>query len=89
MVQWHHKVLTYIEYRAVSGVFRTIDPPPPLHPESVSSPRTKGGGYTPKTFHIQTFDLAWLSACVAGSSLIFQWKWTWSDLKLAVQRREF
>ncbi len=41
-----HKVLTYIEYRAVSGVFRTTDPPPPLHPASVSSPRTKGGGYT-------------------------------------------
>jgi hypothetical protein len=39
-----HKVLTYIKYRAVSGVFRTIDPPPPLHPASVSSPRTKGGG---------------------------------------------
>jgi hypothetical protein len=38
-----HKVLTYIEYRAVSGVFRTIDPPPSLHPASVSSPRTKGG----------------------------------------------
>ncbi len=32
-----HKVLTYIEYRAVSGVFRINDPPPPL-------PRTKGGG---------------------------------------------
>ncbi len=31
-----HKVLTYEEYRAVSGVFRTIDPPPPLHPASVS-----------------------------------------------------
>ncbi len=28
----------------MSGVFRTIDPPPPLHPASVSSPRTKGGG---------------------------------------------
>jgi hypothetical protein len=40
-----HKVLTYIEYRAVSGVFRTIDPPPPLHSASVSSPCTKGGGY--------------------------------------------
>jgi hypothetical protein len=39
-----HKVLTYIEYRAVSGVFRTINPPPPLHPASVSSPRTKGEG---------------------------------------------
>ncbi len=41
-----HKVLTYIWYRAVSGVFRTIDLPPPLHSASVSSPRTKGGGYT-------------------------------------------
>ncbi len=41
-----HKVLTYIEYRAVSGVFGTIDPHPPLHPASVSSLHTKGGGYT-------------------------------------------
>jgi hypothetical protein len=38
-----HKVLTYIEYRAVSGVFPTIDPPPPLHPASVSSPAPKAG----------------------------------------------
>ncbi len=28
----------------MSGVFQNIDPPPPLHPVSVSSPRTKGGG---------------------------------------------
>jgi hypothetical protein len=35
---------TYVEYRAVSGVFQNIDPPPPLHPANVSSPRTKGGG---------------------------------------------
>ncbi len=42
----NHKVLTNIEYRAVSGVFRTIDPPTPPHTTSVSSPRTKGGGYT-------------------------------------------
>ncbi len=43
-----HKVLTYVEYRAVSGVFQNIDPstPSPLHPASVSSPRTKGGVYT-------------------------------------------
>ncbi len=27
----------------MSGVFRTIDPPPPLHPGSVSSPRPEGG----------------------------------------------
>ncbi len=44
MVGEGHKLLTYIEYRAVSGVFRTIDPPPPLHLASVSSPRTKGRG---------------------------------------------
>ncbi len=25
----NHKVLTYVEYRAVSGVFQNIDPPPP------------------------------------------------------------
>jgi hypothetical protein len=28
----------------VSGVFQNIDPPPPLHPAMVSSPRNKGGG---------------------------------------------
>jgi hypothetical protein len=46
MLLWH-KVFTYVKYRAVSGVFQNIeniDPPPPLHPASVSSPRTKGGG---------------------------------------------
>ncbi len=40
------KYLKYVEYRAVSGVFQNIDPPSPLHPATVSSPRTKGGGYT-------------------------------------------
>jgi hypothetical protein len=39
-----HEVLTYVEYRAVSGVFQNIDSPPPFNPVSVSSPRTKGGG---------------------------------------------
>ncbi len=39
-----YKVLTYVQYRAVSGVFQNIDPPPPLHPANVSSPRTIGGG---------------------------------------------
>jgi hypothetical protein len=42
--EWVAQVLMYVEYRAVSGVFQNIDPPPPLHPASVSSPRTKGGG---------------------------------------------
>jgi hypothetical protein len=45
-VPLNHKVLTYIEYIAVSGVFRTIDPPPPLPLASASSPRTKGLVYT-------------------------------------------
>ncbi len=30
----------------MSGIFRTIDPLPPFHPASVSSPCTKGGGGT-------------------------------------------
>jgi len=37
-----HKV--YEEYRAVSGVSKILTPHPPLHPTSVSSPSTKGGG---------------------------------------------
>ncbi len=45
-----HKVLTYVEYRAVSSVFQNIDPPPPLHPASVSSLRTKGGGHCYKDY---------------------------------------
>ena len=39
-----YKVLTYEEYRAVSGVFQNIEPPPPFHPASVSSPAPKAGG---------------------------------------------
>jgi hypothetical protein len=27
-----HKVITYVEYRAVSGIFHSIDPPPPPTP---------------------------------------------------------
>ncbi len=45
-----HKVLTYVDYRAVSDVFQNIDPHPLLPLASVSSPlvlpHTKGGGYT-------------------------------------------
>ncbi len=45
-----HKVLTYVEYRAVFGVFQNIDPPPhPLSTQRVCpSPdqRRGGGGYT-------------------------------------------
>ncbi len=37
-----NKVLTYVEYRAVSGVFQNIDPPFP--PSECVLPRTKGGG---------------------------------------------
>ncbi len=39
-----YKVLTCEEYIAVSGVFQNIDPPPPFHPASVSSPAPKAGG---------------------------------------------
>ncbi len=38
------KKYLYSTYHKVSGVFWTIDPLPHLHPPSVSSPRTKGGG---------------------------------------------
>jgi hypothetical protein len=41
----YHKVLTYVEYRAVSGVFQNIDPHP-LSTQRVCPPRIKGGGYT-------------------------------------------
>jgi hypothetical protein len=44
IVGYTHKVLTNVEYRAVSDVFQNIDPPPPLPLASVSFPRTKGGG---------------------------------------------
>ncbi len=44
VVTFLHKVLTYIEYRAVSSVFRTIDPPPPLHPASVPPPPPQKAG---------------------------------------------
>jgi hypothetical protein len=40
----HDEVRTYVENRAVSGVFQNIDPLPPLHPASVSSPAPKAGG---------------------------------------------
>ncbi len=39
-----HKVLTYVEYRAVPGVFQNVDPPPPLHPASGPPPAPKAGG---------------------------------------------
>ncbi len=38
LIRSRHKVLTYIEYRALSGVFRNIDPPPPHRPASVYTP---------------------------------------------------
>ncbi len=45
LVMQYHKVLTYIEYRAVSGVFRTIDTPPPSPPnECVLPPHQRRGG---------------------------------------------
>jgi hypothetical protein len=42
-----HKVLTYLENRAVSGVFRTIDPPKPSPPsECVLPPYQRQGVHT-------------------------------------------
>ena len=44
--EWH-KVLTYVEYRVVSGVFQNIDPPPPTPPsECVLPPHQKLGVHT-------------------------------------------
>jgi hypothetical protein len=41
-----HKALTYKEFRAVSGVFGTIDPPPPSPPSECPPPAPKAEGYT-------------------------------------------
>jgi hypothetical protein len=44
-----HKVLTYVEYRAVSGVFQNIDLPHPLSTQGVCpppAPKAVGGGGT-------------------------------------------
>jgi hypothetical protein len=38
-----HKVLTYVEYRAVSASSKILTTHPPLHPASVSSPAPKAG----------------------------------------------
>ncbi len=44
IVSVSRKVLTYIEYRVVSVVFRTIDPPPPHRPARVYPPPHSLGG---------------------------------------------
>jgi hypothetical protein len=44
-----NKVLIYVEYRAVSGVFQTIDPPTPLSTQRVCpppAPKAGGAHYT-------------------------------------------
>ncbi len=41
-----HKVLSYIEYRAVSGVFRTLTPHPLSTQRVCFPPAPKAGGYT-------------------------------------------
>jgi hypothetical protein len=39
------EVLTFVDYRAVSGVFQNMDPPPPSPPsECVLPPHQRGGG---------------------------------------------
>ncbi len=44
-----HKVHTYVEYRAVSGVFHNIDPPPPSPPSVCVLPphQRRGGTHSP------------------------------------------
>ncbi len=42
-----NKVLTYIEYRAVSGVFRTIDPSPPSECVLLPPHQRPGGAHSP------------------------------------------
>ncbi len=64
----HHKVLTYVEYRAVSGVFQSIDPPPPSSPsECVLPPHQRRGGY-------------WGTHSPGGGGSVF---WKMSDIGLA------
>jgi len=46
------KVLTHVEYSAVSGVFQNIDPHPPSTQSECVLPPTKGGGYTLGGFNI-------------------------------------
>ncbi len=51
------KVITYIEYKTVSGVFRTIDPPPhPLSTERVCPPphQRPGGKHSPAVSTVKT-----------------------------------
>jgi hypothetical protein len=41
---YFHKVLTYVEYRAVSDVFQNIDPPLPSPPSECVLPPVRGVG---------------------------------------------
>jgi hypothetical protein len=41
-----HKELTYVEYRAVPGVFQNIDPPSPSPPGECVLPQHPRQGYT-------------------------------------------
>jgi hypothetical protein len=51
------KVLTYVEYRAVSGVFQNIDPPPPHRPAEGGHTRWEERGVGGKYFgRRQTLD---------------------------------
>ncbi len=45
-VTYTHKVLTYVEYRAVSGVFQNIDPHPLYTQRLCPPPAPKAGGGT-------------------------------------------
>jgi hypothetical protein len=46
---WAQSILTYVEYRAVSGVFQNIDPPTPSPPSECVLPlhQRQGGTHSP------------------------------------------
>jgi hypothetical protein len=66
-----HKVLTYAEYRAVSGVFQTIDPSPLSTQRVCPPPAPKAGGWGVHTRR---------AVGVGGGGSIF---WKTPDIKLA------
>ncbi len=81
---------------------KILTPHPPLRPASLSSPLQQRRGYTlagrrggwgvnilEGEKQARGQGPARLQPDLARSSLIFQWKWTRPDLKLAIRRREF
>ncbi len=94
-----HKVLTYVEYRAVSGVFQNIDTPPPSPPSECVFPphqRRRGvrGQYLEDARHSigllqynpSTVGIFWL--CLLCSQLGWRWRSSWPGGEARRPRRE-